>query len=114
MEPTFPSLACRLDALDTTVHAHDDLGVLRVPLMRQVSRARVALGTAAARCDPARPRPARRHLRRVAKRLAALRRRLRSRRGQRVVPQTVAIPLRGDSGRLVDDARTIGSALRCS
>jgi hypothetical protein len=111
---SFSSLACRLDVLAEAVDGTASRGVMKERLQRKVRRAHGSLDVAAAHCATARPGTARRNLRRVARRLAALRRNLRAPRTRHILPLSVSTPLVGATDALIRDTRALGGSLSCS
>jgi len=110
---TFDAVGCRLDDLRTEVDVTGELGTARTRLGGILDRAHVALDTARVRCGAARRAAARSNLRRTLRRLAAVRRKLRAGARQGVLPSDVAMPLARRTSHLVDDTRSLRTALQC-
>lgn len=110
-EPTFASVACRLDLLGGEVRDVVERASFQVRLLRRVQRARTRSTRAATQLTTGSRRPARTSLRRAKRALVHFRAALRSRTGRHAVSPTRRAALRADARGIARDLRLIRRGL---
>jgi hypothetical protein len=109
----FSTLRCRLDGLQSSIHATPALAVMRASLDRHLTTAHAQLDAAESRCRSAKRGPAKRKLRAMRIRLGTIRKMLGSSHVRRAISPGLTDPIRSATESLATDARTLAASLTC-
>lgn len=111
--PSFPSLACRIDALLELVRATGVLGPLQPGFVTRFERARRSVADGAAQCGAGQRTLARQALDRVDRQMLVIRARTRTHRARRIIPPALAAAIADGTRGVGADAVSLRDALTC-
>jgi hypothetical protein len=112
-EPTFPSLACRIDALLELVRDASVLGPLQPGFVTRFERAQQMVADGAEQCDAGQLPLARQALDRVERQMLVVRARTRTHRARKIIPPALAAVIADGARSIGADADSLGRALTC-
>jgi hypothetical protein len=112
-EPTFPSLACRIDALLELVRVSSVLGPLESGFVTRFERAQQMVADGAEQCGAGQLTLARQALDRVERQMLVIRARTRTHRARKIIPRDLAAAIADGARSIGADAESLGGALTC-
>jgi hypothetical protein len=112
-EPSFPSLACRIDALLELVRASSVLGPLQSGFVTRFERAQQVVADGAERCAAGQRAPARLALARLERQMLVVRARTRTHRARKIIPAPLAAQIADGARSIGADADSLSNVLTC-
>jgi hypothetical protein len=112
-EPTFPSLACRIDALLELVRDSSVLGPLQPGFVTRFERAQQTVADGAEQCDAGQRTLARQALDHVARQMLVIRARTRTHRARKIIPPALAAAIADGARSVGADAESLRGTLNC-
>jgi hypothetical protein len=112
-EPSFPSLACRIDSLLELVRASSVLGPLQSGFVTRFERAQQVVADGAEQCAAGQRAAARLALARLERQMLVIRARTRTHRARKIIPASLAAEITDGARRIGADADSLGDALTC-
>jgi hypothetical protein len=112
-QPSFRSLACRIDALLELVRASSVMGPLQSGFVTRFERAEEVVADGAEQCAAGQRAPARLALARLERQMLVVRARTRTHRARKIIPASLAAEIADGARSIAADADSLSDALTC-